>query len=275
MAFTLKMATFDDLAAATAVEREAMGNYVYLQDAWHYFNSQKGGLICVYDKDRMVGIGRFTVLPDGTGWLETLRVTPQYQRRGVGRMIYEQYSKLAQHYGCPSMAMFTGITNAASSGLAEVFGLKTAAQHKGWHLTDITVGSAHGFKAVNWQKAPQLILPLKEQYHNYFTFNRTFYHINEANARQFAIEGKVYEDAESGSFIVCGARFQHQAALHIAMMGGDLDKCIDFAINLASAQNIPKISCTFALDNPELENALKARGFVAESGTIITKEIVF
>ena len=72
---------------------------------------------------------------------------------------------------------------------------------------------------------------MQNEYSNYMTFNRTFYRVNEANAKQFAIEGKVFEDRASGSFIVCGARFQHRAALHIAMMSGDYDKCIDFAVN--------------------------------------------
>ena len=275
MAFTVKLATYDDLVAADAVERETMGDYVYLQDAWHYFNSLDGGLVCVYDGDKMIGIGRFTVLPDGTGWLETLRVIPSYHRQGAGRKIYEMYVELAKKYNCPSMAMFTGLTNVASSGLAEVFGLRIVMKHKGWHLTDLEGGNPHGFKHVNWQRAVELILPLKEQYNDYFTFNRTFHHVNEANAKQFAIEGKVFEDKESGSFIVCGGRFQHNVALHIAMMGGDLDKCIDFAINYAKAQGISKVSCTFALDNPVLEEALKARGFAPESATIITKEVVF
>ena len=86
---------------------------------------------------------------------------------------------------------------------------------------------------------------------------------------------KVFEDAESGSFIVCGARFQHQVALHIAMMDGDMDKCIDFAINYAKAQGIKKVSCTFAIENEKLENALRARGFSTDKNLIITKEIKF
>lgn len=275
MDFTLKLAAYDDLEAADRVERATIPNYAYLADAWHYFNSLKGGLVCALDGDRMIGIGRFTVLPDGTGWLETLRVLPEYQRQGVGKMIYKKWLELAKEYGCPSMAMFTGVTNAASSGLAELYGLKTAAHHRGCHLTGLTGGDPHGFKHVYWQRTVQLILPHKDEYNDYMTFNRTFHHVNEANAKAFAIEGKVYEDEESGSFIVCGGRFQQNAALHIAMMGGDLDKCIDFAINLAKAQGIEKVSCTFALENKKLESALLARGFAADPVDLITKEIVF
>ena len=275
MDFTVKLATYEDMAEAVRVEKETMGDYVYLEDAWHYFNTLDGGLVCVYHKEKMVGIGRFSVLPDGSGWLETLRVTPEYQRKGVGRLIYKKYIELAQANNCPSMAMFTGVNNVASSTLAEVFGLKTVAQHRGYNLTTLEGGNPHGFVHVGWQRASELIAPMKDEYNNYMTFNRTFHRINETNAKQFAVEGKVFEDAESGSFIVCGARFQHQVTLHIAMMGGDYDKCIDFAVNYAKAQGLKKVSCTFALENTKLESALKTRGFVAEKSDLITKEVVF
>jgi len=275
MDFEVKLASHEDMAEALRVERETMGDYVYLEDAWHYFESLRGGLVSVSNDGKMVGIGRFSVLPDGSGWLETLRVVPEYQRKGVGRAIYNKYLELARENGCPSMAMFTGAENVASSALAEVFGLRTAARHRGYHLTNLEGGVPHGFVHVGWQRAAELILPMKEEYRDYMTFNRTFHRINEANARQFAAEGKVFEERESGSFIVCGARFQHQVTLHIAMMGGDLDRCIDFAANYAKAQGLKKVSCTFALENEKLESALKARGFAAEKSDLITKEVVF
>ena len=63
MDFTIKLATYDDLEAADRVERSASRG-VYLTDAWHYFSTLKGELVCAYDGERMIGIGRFTVLPD-------------------------------------------------------------------------------------------------------------------------------------------------------------------------------------------------------------------
>lgn len=276
MAFHVQLASYEDLKECARVETEAMGAYCYLEDAWHYFYNQKGGLVTVYnDENQMIGIGRFSVLFDGTGWLETLRVSPKWQGQGAGKQIYEMYHALASEYHCPSMAMFTGVNNRVSAGLAAKNGLSKAAQHRGYHLTDLSGGSAHGFRHVNWKRAVELIVPKKEEYNDYMIFNRTFYHVNEENAKGFAMEGKVFEDTESGSFIVCGARFQHQVTLHIAMMGGDYEKCLDFAVNYAEAQGLSKVSCTFAIENERLENALKARGFVAESSDLITMEIVF
>ncbi|MBQ4088722.1 MAG: GNAT family N-acetyltransferase [Clostridia bacterium] len=276
MAFTIKLAQYTDMAECVRVEHESMPNYPgYLYDAWHYFQNQKGACVCVLDDDKMIGIGRFTVLPDGTGWLETLRVSIPHQGKGAGKAIYEKYHELAREYGCPSMAMFTGVKNLVSAGLAEKNGLRTSATHRGYSLTDLTGGNPHGFRPVNPQRASELALPLKAEYHDYMVFNRTFFHINDANIRCFATEGKVFEDPSDGSFIVCGARFQHNVALHIALMGGDYDRCIDFAVNHARAMGVPKVYCTFTLDNPKLEAALKARGFAPDPSDIITKEIVF
>lgn len=275
MEFTVRMASYEELEECARVEREAMGNYCYLEDAWHYFNSLKGGLVCAFAGEEMAGIGRFSVLPDGSGWLETLRVSPKWQRMGAGTAIYGMYRELAEQNGCPSMAMFTGVKNQASAGLAERFGLKKAAQHRGYHLTDLAGGDPHGFVHAGWKRAAELILSQKEAYHDYMVMNRTFYRINEANAKAFAIEGKVFEEAESESFIVCGARFQHQNALHIAMMDGDLDRCLDFAVNYAKAQGIPKVSCTFSLENGKLEETLKCRGFLSEAGDLMTMEVRF
>ena len=276
MAFALKIAQYEDMAECARIEHESLPGYPgYLCDAWHYFQNQKGACVCVYDGDEMIGIGRFTVLPDGTGWLETLRVAIPHQGKGAGKAIYRRYRELAEEYGCPSMAMFTGVRNAVSSGLAEKNGLTTAATHRGYSLTELVGGSAHNFRPVAPIRAGELALPLRGEYRDHMVFNRTFYHINDANIRCFAAEGKVFEDSSDGSFIICGARFQHHAALHIAMMGGNYDHCIDFAINYAKACGIPKVACTFTLENEKLENALKARGFVPDPSDLITKEIVF
>ena len=276
MAFIVKLAEYGDMEECVRVEGESTPGYPgYLRDAWHYFNSQKGGCVCVYEEGKMIGIGRFTVLPDGSGWLETLRVSKEHQGKGAGKAIYGKYLELAKEHNCPSIAMFTGVRNVVSSGLAEKFGLKTAATHRGYHLADLSGGCAHCFHAVNPQRAAELTLPLCEEYGNHLVFNRTFYHINDANVRAFAAEGKVFEDNEDGSFIVCGARFQHNAALHIAMMGGNYDRCIDFAIQYARAIGAAKVSCTFTLENDRLEKNLQARGFTPDASDIITKELVF
>ena len=274
MDYKVKLAAYEDMERCVAVEEETMPSGTYLRDAWHYFNSLKGGMVCVYSGEKMIGIGRFSVLFDGTGWLETLRVIPPFQNQGAGKAIYRKWLELAEELKCPSMAMFTGPTNVRSAGLADRFGLRDTYVHHVYALKELGEGDPHGFRHIAWHRAVELILPKKEEYHNYICFNRTFYRINEANAKGFSIEGKTFEDPESGSFIVIGARFQHQRTMHIGMMGGDLDRCLDFAVSYAKANGNKSLTCTFCAENEELQAALEKRGFTY-SNDLITKERKF
>ena len=136
---TTRKATMADLEAKLQIEESAIPGYGYLYENRHFYfdGVENQGEMILAELDGVpVGMGQYSVLPDGSGWLETLRVTPEYQRKGVGREIYKKYVELAQKYNCPSMAMFTGVNNVASSALAEAFGLKTVARHRGYHLTD-------------------------------------------------------------------------------------------------------------------------------------------
>lgn len=279
MAFTIKLAEYSDMEQAVKVEVGTMGDYTYLQSAWHYYHTTPGKLVCALDGDYMLGIGRLSVLPDGSGWLECLRVLPQYQGQGAGKQIYSECLRLAEQYHCPSIAMYTSTQNRRSSGLAERFGLTLKGSHRGYVLNDLKgetfAKEPSAFVPANWQMACRLLLPLKEQYADYFSLNRTFYHVNRPNIQHFAARGFVFWEEKSGSVVVCGARFCHEAGLHIAAMGGDYNRCIDFAINLARALGVPKITCTICSSNSQVQRALRQRGFAAEKAELITKELVF
>ncbi|MFI3326575.1 MAG: GNAT family N-acetyltransferase [Clostridia bacterium] len=272
MEFTVKYASFDDLEACVKVEKDTMGSYCYLEDCWHYFQSQKGELICVYHENEMVGIGRFTVLPDNSAWLETLRVTPKYQGKGVGKLIYKHYLKLAEKYKCVSIAMFTGVENKASKSLAIKNGLTFKSEHTGYHLSDFSKANSHDFKNISWGKSTKSIIKLKDKFNDYMVINRTFYHINNENIIDFASNARVYQSESDSSIVVCGSRFQHSTALHIAIMSGDYTKCIEFAISLAKARGVEKVSCTFSRENEKLEKSLVENGFIKESSNLITME---
>jgi len=276
MEITVRSATEDDLNDCIEVEKAAMKDYCYLKDVWDYFNTTQGELNCAVVDDKIVGIGKFTVLYDGSGWLETLRVMPEYQGQGVGKAIYKEYLRQAKKYNCPSMAMYTGLTNKVSAGLAEKYGLAQSGHFRGYILQDFeSPEGALNFKHTSCDRALQLIMPKKDEYHGYLVFNRTFYKINEKTVKALAVEGKIFEDADDGSFIVCGSRFQHNLALHIAMMSGDYNKCLNFAKRYAITKGINKITFTIPLENPILEQFLSDNGFSREPADTITKEIVF
>ena len=51
-----------------------------------YFDGiqNQGEMILAIEEELPVGMGQYSVLPDGSGWLEILRVHKDYQRKGAG-----------------------------------------------------------------------------------------------------------------------------------------------------------------------------------------------
>ena len=132
MEYTLEKGSWENISDAVQVEEETLPNSCYLRDNSAYFlNDTVGDLTMVRAGDEPVGIGKLSVLPDGSGWLETLRVRPAWQGRGVGKAIYARWLEEAQSLECPAIRMFTGTGNVRSRGLAERFGLSLAGTYIG------------------------------------------------------------------------------------------------------------------------------------------------
>ncbi len=270
----LRIDDFAVLPEVAEVEALTMGNYVYAETAWNYFWNTPGSFLCAYEGDKMVGIAHLAVLPDQAGWFEVLRVLPEYQNQGVGKALYEKAIDLCQNrYHCVSLSMYTGRRNVRSSGLAERYGLENVYDHKEYNLEVDGPKDNHGFRYADWRRATELALPLAEEYGNFISVNRTWYRINVPNIRMMADKAYFYENDE-GSFVCVGTRFQHGAKLFVLMLGGNYRDGLDFAVNLAAAQNIPTVTCTFTAVNTKLEEALIEYGFTL-LGDIITRERVF
>ena len=88
MEYTLQKVNWGNIGEAVCVEEETLPNSCYLRDNSDYFlNQTKGELTLVLSGDEPVGIGKLSLLPDGSGWLETLRVRPDWQGQGVGKAL--------------------------------------------------------------------------------------------------------------------------------------------------------------------------------------------
>ena len=238
----------------------------YLRDVSPLFlGDTVGPLLGAYRDGELVGIAKYTVLPDHTAWLETLRVTPAHQRQGVGRRLYEEFQALSKEKGVESMAMYTGLKNIPSYSLARVFGLDTAGRYREMQLDldGVAKPEKPAFAPVGEDRAVELVLPLSEKYEGFVIFNRTFMRINEANVRALAREGKVLEDPATGSVLVFGNRFLEKRSVQIAMMDGDADACIDYAIAVGLEKGVPAVVTETPLDAEALQAQFAARGFKA------------
>ncbi len=117
------------------------------------FVSDMVGEFSVEELDgELVACGKYTILPDDTVWLETLRVIPERQGLGLGKRLYEHWLELANAQGVKAMRMYTGVTNVVSSGLAERYGLRLQGTFKGNTLSTPTMGEIGGFTSVHRPK---------------------------------------------------------------------------------------------------------------------------
>ena len=73
------------------IEAGAVRANHYFSDVVDYYRSTAGELTVACVDGVPVGMGKLTVLFDGSAWLELLRVHPDFQRKGVGRAIYRRY----------------------------------------------------------------------------------------------------------------------------------------------------------------------------------------
>ena len=265
-----KKGTMADLDRMLEIEASAIPapSGQYLRENRHfYFDGilNRGEMVVACnEEDYPVGIGQYSVLPDGSGWLECLRVEKEYQHQGAGKAIYRRYMELAQETQAPSMAMFTGRKNLASKGLAEKYGFHLAAalHHYDLDLSTISPEMVPGFHPVaDQEEAVALLTPRVEQdpWGPFMGLNRTFFHFGEPLYRYLHRENMVYTDGES--LLVLGARMLRHRGLNVGYMSGDLDQCLRFAASATAAQGLPKLSLFAPPEREDIAQAAKKAGF--------------
>lgn len=277
MEVMVRRARPEDRVAAVAAEGKAMPGLQYLDAVYEQWLVDREGELLVAEMDGLiVGVGKFSVVPDGSAWLETLRVAPEYQGRGIGKRFYLRFLELARQKNIDTLRMYTNFDNVVSKGLAERFGLRLA----GTYLEGtLEVQSAQGdemtaaFQPVPGpERAAALLLPLAKTWAGFAIMNRTFYAMSPALCTAFAAGGKVFEDAAAGNVIALGARFMPEQALHIALFDGNLPACLNFARQKAAAAGIPKLKCMFSPDAPAVRAALVDYGFTIDPTAYIVME---
>lgn len=273
MDILIRTAIPEDLSAAVQVEEAAMHGGGYLNDTSEiFYNDYTGELMVAETEGKIIGVAKYTITYDGTAWLETLRVAPEYQRRGVGRRFYERFEEISHQKGVKSMAMYTGAKNIPSASLAREFGLDTAQFYREASLdlngmsaptakTHPASVSSAAFTQVDGDRACQLLSSLEKESGGFLVLNRTFYHMGEPLYRALAQEGKVWEDKNSGSFMVLGNRFLPKRSLQIGIIGGDRQKCLDFAMAKALTLGRPQLIIMFAPENEKLQLLLEENGY--------------
>jgi ribosomal protein S18 acetylase RimI-like enzyme len=280
MDIVLRKARKTDLEKLVEVEHGSTPGLSYVPDVFDEFVSDEVGEFIVAEADgEVVACGKFTVTPDGSAWLETLRVLPEYQGLGIGKRFYERFFEIARRLGTPAMRMYTGLSNVVSKGLAERFGFHLAASFRGAYLPIDPKGfpkpsGSTGFvQVMEPGRAEALLMPLKQKWGGFLVMNRTFFELTPALCRWLAHKGMVYEEPENGSVVTLGARFMPNAALHIGVFGGDVKACLDFAVRKGIEKGVPRLSCLFPPTAEDLQAVLTGYGFQLEKADFIVMEV--
>ncbi len=261
-----------DKEAILNVEKQSTPNLQYLTDVFDLFiNDKQGNFFLAELNSQIIACAKFTVLPNDSAWLETLRVIPGYQGLGVGKKLYQHFFTLAQNKAIATMRMYTGLNNKVSKGLAEHYGFTQEASFKelSWKANNASPKN-HSFQQVtNETRALELIMPYQEQWQGFAVMNRTFYKWTAKLCRYFTNEGFIYEDKQSDSFVVLGSRFSPEKALFLAMFEGNAANCLAFAKQETLRRNAAKLTIDFANTAVLLESWLSAEGFEASADLIV------
>jgi ribosomal protein S18 acetylase RimI-like enzyme len=276
MNIVLRRARPEDREKVAWVESKSTPNLRYTPYVYDEFVSDRVGEFSVEELDgELVACGKYTIVPDGSAWLETLRVIPEKQGLGLGKQLYEHWLELAKEHGVTAMRMYTGVTNVVSSGLAERYGLTLQGTFKGNTLSACSgAGARGGFVPVpDPKEATKLLMPLEDEWADWLVMNRTFYKLSPALCEYMAKHGMVYEDQKTKSVVALGARFMPDQALHIGVFGGDANACLQFAMWKAAERGIPQLSCFYEVTKPDIGRALARNSFKVDASDYIVKGI--
>ncbi len=278
MPVTLRKARSEDRPAVFEVEKKATPGLCYLPYVFDAFVSdEQGEFIVAEADDRLVGCGKFTRLPDGSAWLETLRVIPERQGQGIGKQFYRRFLEIARTRRIDTLRMYTGVRNQASKGLAEQFGFAVAGAYRGQKracLPDQPAAPAlPAFEpVVNPALADELLRPCGEAWAGFLVLNRTFYAFSPALAAHLAGQGMLYYHPASQTTLVLGARFMPWQALHIGGLAGDMAAGLAFALHLGRQRGVESLSCYSPAGAAGFQSELAGWNFQAETSEIIVME---
>lgn len=277
MDIVLRKARPEDKDKVVWVESLSTPTLSYVPHVWNMFLNDTEGDWSVEEVDgEVVACGKYSILPDGSAWLETLRVIPARQGIGLGKRLYEHWLRLSEEKGVKTMRMYTGVKNVVSAGLARRYRLSLAQTFHGVKMTcePIELKLDTDFQPIaDPAEATELLVPLGEKWGGWMVMNRTYYKWNPELCKWLAENGMVYSDEGTGSVVVMGGRFMEDKQLHIGLFDGDSQKCLEFAHVHGANKGVGSMHCLYPEDKAGIEKDLLDYGFEMEPSPFIVMEI--
>ena len=273
---TIRPVEEKDRAAVIAVEGKSMPHWRYVEQVFDQFMSHPNGEFSLAEFDgQVVACAKFTVMPEGSAWVETLRVDSDFQGRGIGKALYKRFFEIAKEQNVDTLRMYTGMKNKVSRGLAEHFGFALEASFYGanYSLESAVPLDDHHFEPVtDVFQAIDLLMPLSQDWNGFMVMNRTFYRLTPELCGYLVDHGRVFADPTSNSVIAFGARFMPDVSQHIGLFGGDEATCLRFAKSEGKKRGASSLACLFPVAAESTRAVLKGAGFEeTPAGFIVMK----
>ena len=91
------------------------GGHDYIPSVWDEWLRDKGGKIFVVEVDgKQVGMNRVRLLRDGTGWLEGVRIHPDFRGKGMASLLGEKSMQYASKLGVSTFRLTSSSRNRAA-----------------------------------------------------------------------------------------------------------------------------------------------------------------
>lgn len=273
----VRRAKSEDRKDAVFVEGQATPGLHYLDNVYEDWLVDPDGVLLVAEFDgRLVGVGKFSKMPDGSAWLETLRVLPDYQGKGIGKAFYREFLNLAEIRGINRLGMYTTPDNFASKGLAEINGFIFAGEFRGSSLDIKSAGTyveSKGFETITSpDDAWRLIERDSELWGGYGIMNRTFLRLSKELVSFWTSKSFISRHIGSDSIIIMGARFMPEKAVHIAYMSGDIGLLTKYAISKSKYLGVDRLQCMYPEGQSYISEKLSEFGFIVEPYSCIVME---
>ena len=264
-------ATDSDRERFIWIEKGATPGLSYVNDVWEMFtDGQSGEFSAALYGDELGGMGKLTRLYGSYAWLETLRVHPDYQGKGLGKAIYDRYMEQMAQMNLSAAGMYTNYENIVSRSLAEKYGLEVMDRfseytHAEFPIPDIDTS---GLKLVCINDASAVFSEHFDKEQKFIVLNRTFYPVRDGLSHILAANKWLYI-CDYG-MIIMGYRFQPKKALHIAFMQGDKEQLLKLAYAKAADIGAGTVSAMRVYDDLEEYEFLKRHAFAKNTTDYIT-----
>jgi GNAT superfamily N-acetyltransferase len=96
----LRRITAEDYDDIVDISKSIWEGSDYLPKLFHKWINDEGYFLGAVDteKNKVIGVGKFSILHDKTGWLEGLRTHVDYRGRKIARLLSEKLIEISKHY---------------------------------------------------------------------------------------------------------------------------------------------------------------------------------